>query len=231
MRGCGATRFPQPLNGEQTIGSACGAAQIASSRPPASSNCGRRARPSHRSRAPGGRPTTRSPNTSTTSHRYAEPAPAGQTPTRAPCAASPPAAACKPSRLTPSGCCKPPNRLAWWAANALALPTRHRPQAPQTPTAGRETETPPALLEFLFSHPSSPPHCDRSRAPRKATDKGPDGPKTFRLKRSLTLAENFSPGPLRYPRQPGRQKRGMKAERKDGNNHRRSMTCLLATCD
>ncbi len=59
-------------------------------RPPASCDCVRRAQPSQRSRAPDGRPTTRSPNTSTTSHRCAAPAPPGPPPTRAHCAPSPP---------------------------------------------------------------------------------------------------------------------------------------------
>jgi hypothetical protein len=72
------------------------ASATASSRPTASSSCGRRARPSPRSRAPSGRPTTPSPSTSTTSRPCAELAPAAPPPRPARCAPSPPAAASKP---------------------------------------------------------------------------------------------------------------------------------------
>ena len=61
-----------------------------------------------------------------------------------------------------------------------------------------------------------------SAVPRKATDKGPHGPKTFRQQRSLTLAENFSPGPLRDPRSPGQKNGAMRPERKDGHTQQQS---------
>lgn len=117
--------------------------------PTASSSCGRPRPPSRPSPEPGGRPITRSPNTSTTSCRCAAPEPPPTPAPRAHCALSPRPRAPKRSKHRRSVCCRPCSR-------ARAHGARPEP-APAGPGWG-----PPFSSGALGYRSSAPPHASPS---------------------------------------------------------------------